>query len=489
MEFANPVSTYVLRTTALDGLRSSLPQGSYTARVRARNTLGWGEWSARSPETYFNGPVQGQVPTIIGTSTVGSTLTAVPGTWSPTGVGLAYQWSADGTPILGATNSTLHLAPNLAGRSITVAVTGTKAGYTTVTKTSTTVKVTTPAIKVVPSAPTSVAATGSYTIPSKAGVRYMVNGTAKAPGTYMSGYANIKITAVAQQGYILSGTASWTLDLAKKTAVAAAPTVSYANKTITIPRVTGVAYFIDGIAKAAGNHKVTTNATVSARASAANYVVSAKAWKHDLRTAVTPTKPVFSASANTVKIPAKTGVAYYVNGVRKAAGTHKYSGTGTVVAKASTGSYKLVGTVSWKFDNRNAVTPTKPVFSASANSVKIPAKTGVAYYVNGVRKAAGTHKYSGTGTVVAKASTGSYKLAGTVSWKFDNRNAVTPTKPVFSASANSVKIPAKTGVAYYVNGIRKAAGTHRYTGAITVTAKAITGSYKLAGTSKWTAKL
>ncbi|MFB0836369.1 hypothetical protein ACETWP_17405, partial [Arthrobacter halodurans] len=69
------------------------------------------------------------------------------------------------------------------------------------------------------------------------------------------------------------------------------------------------------------------------------------------------------------------------------------------------------------------------VFSASANTVKIPSKTGVVYYVNGVRKGTGTHTYAGIGTVTTKASTGSYKLAGTQSWKFDNRNAVTPTKP------------------------------------------------------------
>ncbi|MFB0836356.1 hypothetical protein ACETWP_17340, partial [Arthrobacter halodurans] len=76
------------------------------------------------------------VPTVTGTATVGSTLTAVPGAWSPAGVELAYQWSADGTNIAGATNNTLDLAPSLAGKAITVAVTGTKAGYTTTTKAS-----------------------------------------------------------------------------------------------------------------------------------------------------------------------------------------------------------------------------------------------------------------------------------------------------------------------------------------------------------------
>ncbi|MFB0836350.1 hypothetical protein ACETWP_17310, partial [Arthrobacter halodurans] len=143
----------------------------------------------------------------------------------------------------------------------------------------------------VPAAPTSVASTGSYTIPSTAGVAYLVDGTPKAAGTHLSGYTKVTVTAVAQPGFTLSGTASWTLDLTKKTAVAAAPAVNYTTKTVTIPRATGVVYFIDGVAKSPGSHKITTYATVTAKASAANYVVTAKTWKFDLRTAVTPAAP------------------------------------------------------------------------------------------------------------------------------------------------------------------------------------------------------
>ena len=298
-----------------------------------------------------------------------------------------------------------------------MAVTGSKAGYATATKTSTaTAKVAPAVVRVTPKAPTSVATTGSYTVPTTAGVTYLVNGTTKAAGTYSSGYSKVTISAVAKAGFTLSGTTSWTLDLTKKSATATAPSVNHAAKTITIPRVTGVAYSIDGTPKAAGTHKATTNTTVTAKASAANYVVAAKTWKYDLRTAVTPTKPVFSASKNTVKIPSKTGITYYVNGAKKRAGTHKYTGTGTVTTKAANSSYKLTGTTSWKFDNRNSVKPAKPVFSASKNTVKIPSKTGVTYYVNGAKKKTGTHKYKGKVTVTTKASKSSYKLAGTQKW-------------------------------------------------------------------------
>jgi uncharacterized protein YgiM (DUF1202 family) len=75
-------------------------------------------------------------PTISGTAAVGSTLTAKPGTWKPAGVKLAYRWSAGGTAIAGATKPTYAPVPVDSGKTMTVTVTGTKAGYVTVSKTS-----------------------------------------------------------------------------------------------------------------------------------------------------------------------------------------------------------------------------------------------------------------------------------------------------------------------------------------------------------------
>ena len=76
------------------------------------------------------------VPTITGAAKVGSTLTAVPGTWGPAPVGLAYQWRANGIAITGATAGTYRPAAADLGKTITVTVTGSKAGYTTAAKTS-----------------------------------------------------------------------------------------------------------------------------------------------------------------------------------------------------------------------------------------------------------------------------------------------------------------------------------------------------------------
>ncbi|WP_157004050.1 cutinase family protein [Microbacterium terrae] len=74
-------------------------------------------------------------PTISGTASVGSTLTANPGTWSPTAT-LSFQWKRSGAAISGATAKTYKLVAADAGASITVTVTGKKTGYTTAAKTS-----------------------------------------------------------------------------------------------------------------------------------------------------------------------------------------------------------------------------------------------------------------------------------------------------------------------------------------------------------------
>jgi hypothetical protein len=80
-------------------------------------------------------------PTISGTVKVGSTLTAHPGTWT-TGTAFTYRWYASGTAITGATRSTFVPASAQRGKTIAVLVTGTKAGYATVSRKS----VSTPAV-------------------------------------------------------------------------------------------------------------------------------------------------------------------------------------------------------------------------------------------------------------------------------------------------------------------------------------------------------
>jgi hypothetical protein len=67
-------------------------------------------------------------PVIVGKAAVGDTLTVKPGTWSPAGVHLAYQWYANGSTISGATRSTLALGTAQYGKTIKVELTGSGAG-------------------------------------------------------------------------------------------------------------------------------------------------------------------------------------------------------------------------------------------------------------------------------------------------------------------------------------------------------------------------
>ena len=74
-------------------------------------------------------------PGVKGKAVVGSTLTAVARTWS-TDVELAYQWYADGSAVEGATDETFEITAELVDAAVSVGVTGTLTGYTTVEKLS-----------------------------------------------------------------------------------------------------------------------------------------------------------------------------------------------------------------------------------------------------------------------------------------------------------------------------------------------------------------
>jgi hypothetical protein len=119
----------------------SLPAGendftaTYTAAANAEQ---FATSHATVTETLPKGVtwVQPGSPRIAGTAAVGDTLTVKPGTWRPPGVTLTYQWQADGTPITGATATTLKLTTAQAGKKIQVKVTGSKAGCITATTTS-----------------------------------------------------------------------------------------------------------------------------------------------------------------------------------------------------------------------------------------------------------------------------------------------------------------------------------------------------------------
>lgn len=75
-------------------------------------------------------------PTVKGTVKAGSTVSVSRGTWNPGATTYRYQWKISGRSIPGATRSTYTIPSRYAGRTLTVAVTGSRSGYTTRTVTS-----------------------------------------------------------------------------------------------------------------------------------------------------------------------------------------------------------------------------------------------------------------------------------------------------------------------------------------------------------------
>jgi hypothetical protein len=95
--------------------------------------------TVKAPETaaVTAGALTTAKPKLSGKAKVGQKLKATTGTWT-TGTTFGYQWLANGKVVKGATGKNLKLTKKLRGKKIAVQVTGTLAGYTTVTTVSST---------------------------------------------------------------------------------------------------------------------------------------------------------------------------------------------------------------------------------------------------------------------------------------------------------------------------------------------------------------
>lgn len=122
------------------------------------------------------------VPTISGTTKVGSTLTANPGTWT-SGTTFTYQWYANGAAIAGASKSTLALTAAQLGKKVVVDIAGHEAGWSSVVRGSAAT------VAVAPGTLTETAPSISGT--AKVGSTLMAVGglvTPNVPGTYQWSY-------------------------------------------------------------------------------------------------------------------------------------------------------------------------------------------------------------------------------------------------------------------------------------------------------------
>ncbi|WKN48034.1 M1 family aminopeptidase [Nocardioides sp. Arc9.136] len=97
--------------------------------------LGAGARSAETAPVALGTLEPTPLPTIGGDAVVGGTLSASAGPWAD-GVALSYRWSVGGAVVDGATGATYRPTAQDLGRAVTVTVTGTRAGYTSVTRTS-----------------------------------------------------------------------------------------------------------------------------------------------------------------------------------------------------------------------------------------------------------------------------------------------------------------------------------------------------------------
>lgn len=120
---------------------------SWACRDSAHTTLASGRGSTATVTVASNQAVscdfrsvakqlEPATPTISGTPVVGATLTAVPGTWKPSGIAFTYQWLRNGEPITGATRETYVAAQEDLGAEVSVEVTGSLEHYPAATRES-----------------------------------------------------------------------------------------------------------------------------------------------------------------------------------------------------------------------------------------------------------------------------------------------------------------------------------------------------------------
>jgi hypothetical protein len=317
----------------------------------------------------------------------------------------------------------------------------------------------TPPTSVTATAPTNIDPCGTvndtYIIPTTTGVNYQINGQTVAANTY-PGTGSVTITAVAQAGYVLQGTATWTFTFTNADCpVTATPPTKVdlcgtTNDTYTIPITPGVTYKVNGITKSAGTYNVTAlqyifGVTITAHATSGNVLQGTSSWTFNYSAqpcSVTPADPtkddVCGKSNDKYTIPSTAHVKYYVNGVYKPAGTYSAPSAALIVAVADPGYVIPFGTQAiWLFVFTNtacpvSVTPTAPtqtdVCGTTNDTYTIPATTGVVYKVNGVVTPAGTYPATASVLITAEAAP-SYVLAGANSWNFDFTNVACPIVP------------------------------------------------------------
>ncbi|WP_414698815.1 S-layer homology domain-containing protein, partial [Paenarthrobacter nitroguajacolicus] len=295
----------------------------------------------------------------------------------------------------------------------------------------------------------------TYTIPTTAGVEYLVGGNVVAAGTY-PGSGTVTVTAKAVTDYVLAdgATPEWAHEFKATPFVVTPAPVTFTDldgtkdDTYTIPVTAGIEYQVGGNVVAAGTHPGSGTITVTAKA-ITDYVLAEGAtseWTHEFKATpfvVTPAPVMFAdvdgTKNDTYAVPTTAGVEYLVGGNVVAAGTHPGSGTVTVTAKPTTDYVLAEGATSeWSHVFKATpfvVTPAPVTFTdmpgTKNDTYKVPATAGVEYLVGGNVVAAGTYPGSGTVTVTAKAVM-DYVLAEGATSEWSQVFKATPAPVVFA---------------------------------------------------------
>ncbi|MGJ9422515.1 hypothetical protein [Aeromicrobium sp. CF3.5] len=127
---------------AISGARSStytIASAHKGKRIQVKVTGNRSGYTAASRTSASSSTVAGNTfsaptPSIRGTRKVGSTLTAIHGTWSPTPTTYRYQWYVGSTAISGQKGKTYRPGASRAGKKIRVKIVGVRSGYVSLAK-------------------------------------------------------------------------------------------------------------------------------------------------------------------------------------------------------------------------------------------------------------------------------------------------------------------------------------------------------------------
>jgi hypothetical protein len=302
----------------------------------------------------FMTPDKAPAPVLSGTPQVTQTLTASVGKWSPGSFALAYQWYRGGAPIGGAIGATYTLRPEDAGAAVTVSVTGTRPGYTTIARVATPTgaiakaklgATPTPKITGKPAVGEALTAVPGTWSPGPVPLTYQwLRGTTAIPGANAVSYAVQAPDLGAKLQVVVTSAKLGYETIAKASGPTAAVTKGTLSDTPT-PKVTGTATVGQTLtadigawapAPVALTHQWYRGKTAIKGATASTYVLQAADAKATIRVSVTGAKAGYSS---VVKTSAATDAVTALNQVT--AGKPKISGT------AKVGKTVKVGAGSW----------------------------------------------------------------------------------------------------------------------------------------------